>query len=107
MSGGRRLRILAALLLLALAAPALAKKRPLGPGERIDLNRASVADLMRLPGIGRKKAEAIASHRTQRPFRAPSEVAQVKGIGKAWLEKNQSRISAGSHGSALRSANDP
>jgi len=102
-----RLRILAALALLALSAPALAKKRPLGPGERVDLNRASVAELMRLPGIGRKKAEAIAAHRAQKPFRAPSELAQVKGIGKTWLEKNQSRISAGSHGSPVRSANDP
>jgi len=103
----RRLRALAALLLLGLASPALAKKKALAPGERIDVNRASVAELMRLPGIGRSKAEAIAAHRAQRPFRSPAEVAQVKGVGRRWLEKNQARITAGSQGSSLRAANDP
>jgi len=103
----RRLRALLALLLLGLAPPALAKKKALGPGERIDLNRASVAELQRLPGIGRARAEAIAAHRAQKPFRAPAEVAQVKGIGKRWLEVNQGRITAGSQGSTLRAANDP
>lgn len=103
----RRLRALAAILLLVLSAPALAKKKALAPGERIDLNRASVAELMRLPGIGRARAQAIAAHRAQKPFRSPEEVAQVKGIGKKWLERNLSHLSAGSRGSSLRSANDP
>lgn len=103
----RRLRALAALLLLGLAGPALAKKKVLAPGERIDVNRAGVAELMRLPGIGRARAEAIAAHRSQKPFRSPAELGQVKGIGKRWLEKNQSHITAGSQGSSLRAANDP
>ncbi len=55
-----RLRLLFTLLALLSAAPALAAKKPLAGGERLDLNRASVAELMRLPGVGRKKAEAIA-----------------------------------------------
>lgn len=103
----RRLRALAALLLLALAAPALAKKKALAPGERIDLNRASAAELQRLPGIGRSKAEAIVARRAQKRFASPAEVAQVKGIGKRWLEANQGHITAGSQGSSLRAANDP
>jgi competence protein ComEA len=103
----RRLRALGALLLLGLSAPALAKKNPLPPGERIDLNRASVAELMRLPGIGRARAEAIVAHRSKRPFRSPAEVTEVKGIGKRWLQGNQARITAGSKSSSLRSANDP
>ncbi|MBI5067897.1 MAG: helix-hairpin-helix domain-containing protein [Deltaproteobacteria bacterium] len=103
----RRLRALAAVLLLGLSAPALAKKNPLPPGERIDLNRAGVAELMRLPGIGRTRAEAIVAHRSRRPFRSPAEVAEVKGIGKRWLQGNQARITAGSQGSTLRAANDP
>jgi competence protein ComEA len=90
-----RLRALGAALLLLLADPALAKKKPLAPGERIDLNRAGVAELMRLPGIGRRKAEAIAAHRARQPFRSPSEVTQVEGIGRLWFERNQDRLSAG------------
>lgn len=103
----RRLRALLALTLLGLAPPALAKKKALGPGERIDLNRASVVELQRLPGIGRARAEAIAAHRARRPFRSPAEVVEVKGIGRRWLEVNQGRITAGSQGSSLRTANDP
>ena len=103
----RRLRALCVVALLVLAAPALAKKKPLPPGERIDLNRASVAELMRLPGIGRARAEAIVAHRSRRPFRSPAEVAEVKGIGKRWLQGNQGHITAGSQASSLRAANDP
>lgn len=90
-----------ALLALALGAAlllpgaALARKRPLGPGERIDLNRASAAELMRLPGIGRSRAEAILAHRQRSPFRSPGDVVQVKGIGPSWLEKNRLHLTAG------------
>ncbi|HSB18436.1 MAG TPA: helix-hairpin-helix domain-containing protein [Anaeromyxobacteraceae bacterium] len=90
-----RLRAAGAAMLVLLAAPALAKKRPLAPGERIDLNHAGVAELMRLPGIGRHRAEAIAARRARQPFRSPAEVTQVKGIGRAWFEKNRDRLSAG------------
>ena len=48
---------------LAAAAPALAAKKALAPGERIDLNRASVSELMRLPGVGEKRAQAIVAQR--------------------------------------------
>ncbi len=89
-------RALLAASLLAAASPALAKKKPLASGERIDLNHASVAELMRLPGIGRSRAEAIAAHRARQPFRAPADVLQVEGIGSRWFERNQGRISAGS-----------
>jgi len=89
-----QLRAAGAAMLVLLAAPALAKKRPLAPGERIDLNRAGV-ELMRLPGVGRHRAEAIAARRARQPFRSPAEVTQVKGIGRAWFEKNRDRLSAG------------
>ncbi len=89
------LRAVAAALALLAAAPVAARKRPLAPGETVDLNRASVAELMRLPGIGRGRAEAIAAHREKRPFRAPAEVAQVKGIGRAWFEKHKAHLAAG------------
>jgi competence protein ComEA len=91
----RAARAVAAALLLLSAAPALARKKPLAPGEKIDLNRATVAELMRLPGIGRRRAEAIAAHRAKQPFRDPAEVVRVEGIGPAWLERNRGHLSAG------------
>ena len=79
-----RLVVLAALLA---ATPALAAKKALGPGERIDLNRATVAELMRLPGVGERKAKAIVERRQKAPFRRPEDVVQVKGFGPAWFQK--------------------
>jgi competence protein ComEA len=91
----RRLRLLLALLALLSAPPALAAKKPLGSGERLDLNRASVAELMRLPGVGRKKAEAIAAQRTRTPFRRLEDVLVVKGVSPGWLEKNRPHLVVG------------
>ncbi len=72
---------------LLAAAPALAAKKGLAPGERLDLNRATVSELMRLPGLGEKKARAIVALRQRQPFRRPEDVLAVKGLGKAWFAK--------------------
>jgi competence protein ComEA len=77
-------RLLLAAAALLLASPAFAK-RPLRPGERIDLNRATAAELMRLPGIGAKRARAIVARRAERPYQAPADVLAVKGLGEAWF----------------------
>ena len=56
-------------------------------GERIDLNTASVYDLCRLPGIGEKRAQAIAAWREEHgPFQTVDELVQVSGIGPKILE---------------------
>jgi competence protein ComEA len=73
--------------LLAAATPALAAKKALPAGDRVDLNRATVAELMRLPGVGEKRAQAIVAHRSRQPFRRAEDVLQVKGLGKAWFAK--------------------
>jgi competence protein ComEA len=88
----RRLVVAAALLS---ATPALAAKKPLGPAERLDLNRATVAELMRLPGVGLRKAQAIVAHRQKAPFRRPEDVMRVKGCGKSWFEKVKANVTAG------------
>lgn len=85
---------LAAALLLG-ASPALAAKKPLAPGDRIDLNRAGVAELMRLPGVGEKKAQAIVAHRARTPFQRPEDVVKVKGLGPAWFAKVKGNLVAG------------
>jgi len=94
----RALRVLgpAALAAALLAAsPALAAKKALPPGERIDLNRASVSELMRLPGVGEKRAQAIVAHRAKQPFRRAEDVLAVKGFGKAWFAKVRASLQAG------------
>jgi competence protein ComEA len=80
-----RTRGIAAAAALALAVPALAAPKRLAPGERVDLNRATVSELMRVPGIGQKKAQAIVAHRQRQPFRRVEDVLTVKGLGPAWL----------------------
>lgn len=87
-------RLLALAALLA-ASPALAAKRFPAPGERIDLNRATVAELMRLPGLGERKAQAIVTRRLKSPFRRPEEVMQVKGLGPAWFRKVKANLVVG------------
>jgi competence protein ComEA len=87
-------RAVAAAVLLA-AAPALAAKRPLAAGERIDLNRASIAELMRLPGIGEKRAKAIVDRRAHRPFRRPEDVLLVRGLGRSWFARVKDHLLVG------------
>lgn len=65
---------------------AMARLAPDGKA-RIDVNVASVEELCRLPGIGPRKAEAIAALRDKRRVTRPTQLLLVKGIGKKTLEK--------------------
>ena len=80
---------------LLLAGPAFAAKKALAPGDRIDLNRASAAELMRLPGVGEKRAQAIVAQRARQPFRRPEDVLSVKGLGPAWFAKVKASVTTG------------
>jgi competence protein ComEA len=90
----RRL-VAAASAALLLAAPAYAAKKPLGPGDHVDVSRASVVELMRLPGVGRKKAEAIAAVRARTPFKRLEDLLAVKGISPGWLERMRPHLTIG------------
>jgi competence protein ComEA len=90
-----RSRALIAALLLVAALPALAAKKPLGPNERIDLNRASAMELMRLPGVGEKRAQAIVALRSKSPFRKPEDVLAVKGLGPTWFARVKGLVTVG------------
>lgn len=51
--------------------------------ERLDLNRATLEELMELPGIGETRARRILEYREENgPFRQASDLMQVSGIGE-------------------------
>lgn len=58
---------------------AAAAKTP--PADTVDLNTATVEQLCTLPGIGKKKAEAIIAQRERHPYRRITQLLRVKGIG--------------------------
>jgi competence protein ComEA len=77
----------AALLAVMLLAPvALA-----GP---VDVNSADARTLAKeLDGIGPSKAQAIVDHRKANgPFKTADDLAKVKGIGKATVERNKANL---------------
>jgi competence ComEA-like helix-hairpin-helix protein len=58
------------------------------PPERIDINQATTADLVKVKGIGLKTAEKILERRDANgPFTRMGQVQEVKGVGKATLGK--------------------
>ncbi len=77
-------------LLVSLNAAQAAKKDFQGT---VNVNSASAEELMQLPGIGKSKADAIIAYRQAHPFKAISELTEVKGIGPKMLEKIQSHVS--------------
>ncbi|KAG1449985.1 hypothetical protein G6F57_016502 [Rhizopus arrhizus] len=65
--------------------------------ELIDINRADAQALQQgLTMVGATKAEAIVEHRRRHgPFHRVEDLTQVKGIGKAIVERNRQRITVG------------
>ena len=62
-------------------------------GSKININAATVKELAKLPGIGKKKAEAIVAYREQHgPYKNIEELVNVKGIGTATIDTNKSKL---------------
>ncbi|MBD8599284.1 helix-hairpin-helix domain-containing protein [Pseudomonas sp. W2Oct36] len=62
---------------------------------KVNLNSASAETLQKeLSGIGAAKANAIVAYREEHGgFTAVDELLEVKGIGKALLDKNRDKLS--------------
>ena len=94
--------IFATLLSAAILAPAAHAAKPEAKKQqsemqasKISINKADAEALAsHLKGVGLKKAEAIVSWRQKNgKFRSIEQLAEVKGIGMATVDKNRSVIS--------------
>ena len=82
------------LLLIAALPTAIARSSPRrtpapaqAPEMRLDINSATRAELMAIPGIGRATADAIIDHRASRgPFPTIESLDAVRGIGPRTIE---------------------
>lgn len=61
---------------------------------QVNINTADAETLSsELTGIGQSKAEAIVAYRDQHgPYKSIEDLANVKGIGTATIDKNRSRL---------------
>ncbi|QJI44968.1 helix-hairpin-helix domain-containing protein [Pseudomonas sp. ADAK2] len=78
----------------AINAPLVLDVAAKAQGEKIDLNGADAPTLQReLAGVGEAKAKAIVAYReTNGPFASVDELLEVKGIGKAILDRNRDKL---------------
>jgi len=75
-------------MVVAFSAPSWA-----GDAGKINLNKATAAELSQLKGIGMKYAERIVQYRDKNgPFKNVEDLLNVQGIGPKTLEKNKGRI---------------
>jgi competence protein ComEA len=62
-------------------------------GEKININTASVVELIELQNVGPSYAQKIVAYRQQNgPFNAPEDITLVAGIGQKTFEVNKDRI---------------
>lgn len=59
----------------------------------VNINTATIEELVSLPGIGEAKAQAIVAYREEAPFYAIEEIMEVSGIGEKIFEQIKDRIS--------------
>jgi competence protein ComEA len=62
-------------------------------GGKVNINTASVKDLMTLTGVGKKVAEKIVEYRgAHGAFKKAEDVRKVEGLGDALWQRNKDRI---------------
>lgn len=65
-------------------------------GGKVDVNRASAAELEELPGVGPSTAQKIVDDRTKNgPFKKPEDLMRVPGIGPSKFEAMKDMVTCG------------
>ena len=60
---------------------------------KVNINTATVKELVKLKRIGQKVAERIIQYREKEgPFQKPEDIMKVKGVGMKIFEANKDRI---------------
>ncbi len=60
---------------------------------KVNINTASVEELVQLDRVGQRYAERIVAYRQENgPFKAPEDIMLVAGIGPKTFEANKNRI---------------
>jgi competence protein ComEA len=78
--------------------------RPLGPNERIDVDRASAQELARLPRVGPRLAKVILADREKEgPFGSLESLDRVAGIGPGLLKVIAPHVAFSGSGGQLTS----
>jgi competence protein ComEA len=73
--------------------------------DRVNINEADAATLAGLNGIGRARAEAIIEYRkVNGPFGSVDDLAKVKGVGPAFVERNRDQLTVGDEKDPRRGA---
>ena len=91
-----RALVLAMALPLAAAGVRTAKAKTSAPQHPINLNSATVTELMQLPKVGMKTAERIIKFRKEHGgFRRSEELMNVKGVGEKSFVKLKPYLSVG------------
>ncbi|WP_107850489.1 ComEA family DNA-binding protein [Oceanimonas marisflavi] len=83
-------------ILMATGAPAFANEENTESAvvTSININTANAEQLAQLSGVGPAKAAAIVDYRdTNGPFKSVDDLALVRGIGEATIDKNRHLLS--------------
>jgi competence ComEA-like helix-hairpin-helix protein len=85
-----------ALLFVAVFSLAAAQSKPSPPPKPLDLNKATVEELQRIPGIGPTTAKAIVRFREKSgPFRRLEDLLAIRGITKRKLKTLRPYLTVG------------
>ena len=82
------LTIVTVALLMSWVLPALSAEL-----QKVNVNTATLEELITLEGIGQAVAERILAFREKNgPFQKPEDLMMVKGIGQKMFDRNKDRI---------------